>query len=968
MRLVPVLLFLLSVLAVPACAGLGQSPLAPGDGGEVAPLDSRGSADAADSGQLAEQTGQDTGNDSGAPLPDVQPEACIPQCAGKECGPDGCGGTCGKCPAAAPQCEDGLCHIQCVPDCTDKECGDDGCGGSCGQCPTAAPFCKDSLCAVQCDADCNGKECGDDGCGFSCGLCEDNEVCLQSQCVCKPDCAGKECGDDGCAGSCGTCDNDKPFCVSGQCAGACEPDCTGKECGSDGCGGTCGKCPVAAPDCVDGQCACSPKCPPGVCGDDGCGGTCDTCACDEECMTGVCVKTGCGVQECGTDACGVECGKCPPGSTCTQGVCADSCELACKGKDCGPDGCGGTCGPCLAPNVCTEGGDCVPVCVPACAGKECGSDGCGGSCGLCTNQAKPFCTQNHCTAACDPACGIKACGPDSCGGSCGTCSAGVTCTLGGACGSTCSMCGFGQACYDLDFESGNMTQWSASGATVVASLGKTTPPSGGYMMELSTGWVFGAGASASFDNCLPKGSYVLFIRWKLFSEEFLEWCGSQFQDSLDLLLVQNGVGSIIRHVAIDDLCPPQQCPTCGKDYVSLDPSDIVLDQGEVWETGWKEDWLPIVLTGDPSKFTLTLALADAGDDLYDTVVLVDRIQLIPCDTVCEQFECGPNPCGGQSCGSCPAGKKCVDGQCCVASCTGKDCGPDGCGGTCGTCGTLSHCTGIGICECSWAACSDGCCAQGDVCSAATGKCCKQTCLKACGANGCGGLCPPLPGQTCCTKDADCDDGDDVCTKDLCVNNVCTYQPTGVPACCGSFTWERNFDDGTPQGFVIANSDGGFPGLGAGWSVSGKCGFLSPPNAMYFGITADGGFMPVCTYEWTLPFPLPVSNSGSITSADITLPAGSSYSLTFHVMADVSPGAQEDTLVLEAVKPVSVKTLWTKSNLPKVGPTWQSVTLPLPDLAGQTFQLRWTFDGTAGNPYSGKGILLDDIVISSLCGP
>lgn len=61
---------------------------------------------------------------------------CIPSCANKECGNDGCGGLCGTCPANHI-CQSGKCI--CVPSCSGKECGEDGCGG---QCP---PGCKEDL-------------------------------------------------------------------------------------------------------------------------------------------------------------------------------------------------------------------------------------------------------------------------------------------------------------------------------------------------------------------------------------------------------------------------------------------------------------------------------------------------------------------------------------------------------------------------------------------------------------------------------------------------------------------------------------------------------------------------------------------------------------------------------------------------------------------------------------------------------
>lgn len=63
------------------------------------------------------------------------PITCTPNCEGKECGPDGCGGTCGSCVAAAPECKDGLCVTVCTPKCDGLACGPDGCGDVCGTCP-----------------------------------------------------------------------------------------------------------------------------------------------------------------------------------------------------------------------------------------------------------------------------------------------------------------------------------------------------------------------------------------------------------------------------------------------------------------------------------------------------------------------------------------------------------------------------------------------------------------------------------------------------------------------------------------------------------------------------------------------------------------------------------------------------------------------------------------------------------------
>ncbi len=195
-------------------------------------------------------------------------------CIGNTC-PDGCGGTC----AGTMSC--------CTPDCTGKECGDDGCGGSCGTCG-GGEICNASGQCV-CAPNCTGKECGDDGCGGSCGTCGAGEVCnVSGQCICVPDCAGKVCGDDGCGGSCGTCGPHETCNASGQCV--CAPDCAGRECGSDGCGGSCGTCGGGETCNASGQCVCAPNCTGKECGDDGCGGSCGTCGAGEICnASGQCI-------------------------------------------------------------------------------------------------------------------------------------------------------------------------------------------------------------------------------------------------------------------------------------------------------------------------------------------------------------------------------------------------------------------------------------------------------------------------------------------------------------------------------------------------------------------------------------------------------------------------------------------------------------------------------------------------------
>ena len=93
----------------------------------------------------------------------------------------------------------------CTPLCGGKECGSDGCGGSCGTCPENHT-CSFTTNTCQCNKSCTGKLCtDDDGCGGTCG-CKSNEKCIEDTgvCECVPHCEeGWQCGGDGCGGSCG---------------------------------------------------------------------------------------------------------------------------------------------------------------------------------------------------------------------------------------------------------------------------------------------------------------------------------------------------------------------------------------------------------------------------------------------------------------------------------------------------------------------------------------------------------------------------------------------------------------------------------------------------------------------------------------------------------------------------------------------------------------------------------------------
>ncbi len=152
-------------------------------------------------------------------------DVCVPDCDGRACGDDGCGGTCGDC-ADGDECLGGACEpvLTAYPNAclgpwqpSAPDCGAVRRQGCCDDssrvvwCERGALFCVD--CAGGQKGACGwkdrplfvGYDCGGDG--------ADPRGLFPQDCgvACVPDClsgvgGARECGDDGCGGRCGECD------------------------------------------------------------------------------------------------------------------------------------------------------------------------------------------------------------------------------------------------------------------------------------------------------------------------------------------------------------------------------------------------------------------------------------------------------------------------------------------------------------------------------------------------------------------------------------------------------------------------------------------------------------------------------------------------------------------------------------------------------------------------------------------
>ncbi|MFA5764503.1 MAG: hypothetical protein WC915_06880, partial [archaeon] len=273
---------------------------------------------------------------------------CVPNCAGRNCGSDGCGGICGTCSGSTPNCVNYQCSAAaCVPSCVGKTCGSDGCNGSCGTCSlaNAASQCNSSYrCAISsCNA--NFANCDlnvSNGCEttlgttsncLACGnTCSTGYICSSTGCVssCTDTCSslGYNCGTQtvcGVSTNCGTCGTGYT-CTGGTCVASCTNTCAslGYNCGTQtvcGVSTNCGTCSTGYACNSSGKCVCSSTCA-------SLGYNCGT-------------QTVCGVS--------TNCGTCSTGYACTGGTCVASTPVCGDGSCNGAEtctSCPGDCGTC----------------------------------------------------------------------------------------------------------------------------------------------------------------------------------------------------------------------------------------------------------------------------------------------------------------------------------------------------------------------------------------------------------------------------------------------------------------------------------------------------------------------------------------------------------------------------------------------------------------------------------------------
>ncbi|MBI5544356.1 MAG: hypothetical protein HY901_10730 [Deltaproteobacteria bacterium] len=320
--------------------------------------------------------------------------------------------------------------------------------------------------------------------------------------------------------------------------------------------------------------------------------------------------------------------------------------------------CGGQC--CGAEETCTDDETC---CTPSCDGRRCGSDGCGGTCGRCS--AGTVCQGGQC-AACTALCSGRVCGDDQCGGVCGPgCVNGQTCDVHGqcvgscipkctnkacgsdGCGGTCGRCQPGQTCDNAGKCQGTPCKL---GGSLCAAFSECCTQE--------------CDQSGSCTHCNPEG----------------EKCGTV--GCCPSLACQRGVCSSCKDLGgacqvSGDCCSGkctggvcvQGCPEPGSSCSSASGccSDLACLDDQC-----------CVKTAQGCSTSAECCSGSCTDNVCDCSGNAE-----PCETAsdcCSSF-CTP----AKVCGTCQR------------QCAGKECGSDGCNGSCGSCTGTQQCDSAGQC-------------------------------------------------------------------------------------------------------------------------------------------------------------------------------------------------------------------------------------------------------------------------------
>ncbi|MFT7578597.1 MAG: hypothetical protein ACI9MR_000255 [Myxococcota bacterium] len=204
----------------------------------------------------------------------------------------------------------------------------------------------------------------------------------------------------------------------------------------------------------------------------------------------------------------------------------------------------------------------------------------------------------------------------------------------------------------------------------------------------------------------------------------------------------------------------------------------------------------------------------------------------------------------------------------------------------------------------------------------------------------------------CDRNADCDTGD-ACTIDVCINNVCTANPSGLAGCCGATLGQIGFEGGDLQDWTVVDVVGG-----ATWQVVERANRASEgASALWFG---NPSATPP-SYETGLRV------TGTAQSGNIALPTTGTAMLMLDAYIDTEPDSFADAFVIEVQAEGAIAEVWNKTAVGSI-PTngFRAVEVDLSQYRGSSIRLRFRFDSQDAIINNLEGVYLDNVRIESAC--
>lgn len=282
----------------------------------------------------------------------------------------------------------------------------------------------------------------------------------------------------------------------------------------------------------------------------------------------------------------------------------------------------------------------ISDCEIDCSNRECGDDGCGGVCGYCNEGDS--CHEGSCVRSCpdgqidcDGICILPATDPDNCGG----------------CGNICDP--------DERCEEGLCVPLCGPGLTYCS----------GHCVDLQS----------NIDNCGECGTACV-------SDEVCEQgvCAAACRDGLvqcgnDCVDISSNpshcggcdIACESNELCADGVCVPDCMPDCPEHPDPVDCEPFVTAGYEVCEV--RNDRCEVAFSDGIGCADLCAIGGLACGRVYERVDPFCRPDHYRPELSCEGTGHGSDVC------------HCVDAETCRPDCEGRECGSDGCGGTCGTC-------------------------------------------------------------------------------------------------------------------------------------------------------------------------------------------------------------------------------------------------------------------------------------------